>query len=133
MIFLGAGRDVTYLLQSYHLWSDKPEAVLRKYLIGDLQGNSEFANFKEDTGFYKELLARVKDYFETTGENPKNPVPGLIRLVGFFAIALISYLACFVWDLNWWVKVGFAVLYGIAQALPLLHCMHDASHTCKKF
>jgi len=129
-LLLAAGRDCTDLFTCYHPFTDKPTAVLAKYLIGEMDPQSlEFPQYKPDSGFYKELRAKVGDYFRQTGLHPKDPLPGSLRLIGILAVAALSFYVAHCDRFNWNLRLLAGVIFGIAQALPLLHCMHDASHT----
>jgi len=129
ILLLSAGRDVTDLLVSYHPFSDKPQQVLAKYEIGEVS-TTEFPQYERDSGFYADLRKEVGEYFKRNRFNPKNPVPGLLRLSGMFLIAAITYYCMTVLSgsLSFGVRLLCAIIFGVCQALPLLHCMHDASH-----
>jgi len=127
-LLLVAGRDLTDLLVNYHPFSgNKPMEILSKYEIGELV-SLEFPQFKADSGFYRECRERVHEYFKSKQLNPKDPLPGLIRLFFMFAIAFFSYSILVSSSYSILTKIFFAVIFGIFQALPLLHCMHDSSH-----
>jgi len=90
----------------------------------------EFPTYQKDDGFYQELCDRVKEYFDETGEDPKDWRYGALRMIPVFALYALSY--CLVQGLipaSWPVRVAAAVVFGLCQVLPLLHVMHDASHT----
>ena len=61
-LLLGAGRDLTDLLQCYHPFTDKPKKVLQKYLIGELT-SFEHPRFRPDSGFYRECRERGEGVF----------------------------------------------------------------------
>jgi fatty acid desaturase len=128
MLLLCAGRDVTDAIPSYHPFSNKPSEVLDKFAVGRIE-ETEFPQFKPDTGLYRTMSARVAAYFKRTGKDPKSPWPGLARLAVFFAGAAVTFSLMHRLDLSWGVRLLAAVFYGVFQALPLLHSMHDASHT----
>ncbi len=115
---------------------------------GTLVGPSEFPVFVPDVaglypnrspdmratnkGFYEVLSERVRAYFAESKQNPKNVLPGALRLlvqmaIGFtcFAISIGVLLpgTGFAW------RCVAAAIYGVFQVMPLLHAMHDASHT----
>lgn len=92
------------------------------------------------------MTQRVGDYFRKTGKDPKNPGPMLLRMIPLLAFTFLMYglsfslpsfvsavvPARFAWfeevltsKAGWMVA---AILYGTAQALCLMHVMHDASH-----
>lgn len=129
LLLLAGGRDCTNLIPSYHWWTDSPQKVLDKYKIGELEGENEFPSFPPDSGLYADMVEQVKRYFETTGKDPKDPLPGAARLGFQFAVAATAYYVCYMMAASVWVKVLAAVVFGVFQALPLLHAMHDASHT----
>lgn len=130
ILLLSAGRDCTDLFDSYHPFTEKPREMLEKYYIGEIK-TLEFPQYKPDTGFYKELRAAVGDYFKRTGKNPKDPIPGLQRLAFILFMALTSWYVAYSDRVttSWWIKVPAAIIFGCFQALPLLHTMHDCSHT----
>jgi hypothetical protein len=76
MLLLSAGRECTALFNSYHCLTDKPRKYMAAYEIGSLTGPGEFPAFAPDTGFYKTLSERVKNYFESTQQDPKAPSRG---------------------------------------------------------
>ncbi|KAJ3387986.1 hypothetical protein HDU92_001701 [Lobulomyces angularis] len=131
LLLLGGGRDTTNLIPSYHWWTDKPQEILKKFKIGKLEGRNEFPSFPRDTGFYRDLTKKVGDYFKKTNKDPKDPLPGIKRLLFMFVVAFFSYLVMhkIFFKMDWNFRLLAAVIYGIFQALPLLHQMHDASHT----
>mmetsp|Transcript_3131 Transcript_3131/g.4816 ORF Transcript_3131/g.4816 Transcript_3131/m.4816 type:complete len:480 (-) Transcript_3131:30-1469(-) len=131
VLLLMAGRDATAAFKSYHPFTDKPRKILEKFEIGSVIDH-EFPTYKPDEGFYSTMSDRIKEYFQSNKMNPKDPWPGVWRMALVSLCALISFLACN----NYWVDViplygrfFFAVLFGICQAMPLLHVMHDSSHT----
>ena len=128
-LLLCAGRDVTDLLPSYHPFTDSPQLVLAKYRIGHLQ-TSEFPQYRPDSGFYRDVRTEVARYFKDSGLNSKAPLPGLLRLAGMAVVAALAFAALIAWGgtLPLPLRVVAAVVFGVCQALPLLHCMHDASH-----
>lgn len=99
--------------------------------IGDLK-DREFPKYAPDTGFYATLRKRVKNYFEDTKQNPKDPWPGVKRMIPLFIGAILSFISMhdiFGWGISFVFQLVAAVMFGLCQVLPLLHCMHDASHT----
>lgn len=127
-LLLAAGRDCTDLFKSYHPFTDKPEAILEKFRVGSIK-ETEFPRFKPDTGFYREASARVNEYFKRTGKDPKDPAPGLVRLAFIMVAAYFSFLALNDPERSFAVRFVAACVFGLAQALSLLHIMHDSSHT----
>ena len=129
ILLLCAGRDITDLLPSYHPFSDRPLDILSKYRIGDL-ATTEFPQYRPDSGFYREARAEVGRYFRETGLDSKSPLPGMLRLAGIALGAALSFAALIAYGgtLPLAVRLVAAVVFGVCQALPLLHCMHDASH-----
>lgn len=128
-LLLAAGRDCTDLFTSYHPFTEKPGAYLKQFAIGRL-ATEEFPAYKPDGGFYASLRKQVGEYFERTGLDPKSPWPGLWRM----ALVLLVAAGCYA-VMNalvaapWLVRIAAAVVFGICQALPLLHVMHDSSHS----
>jgi fatty acid desaturase len=74
------------------------------------------------------MRQQVGDYFKQKNLDPKNPISGLWRLALFFITFVISYFIM-AGDFSVPSKFIAAILFGSCQALPLLHTMHDASHT----
>lgn len=92
--------------------------------------DAEFPQYKPDSGFYRTMRERVGSYFAENDFHPKNPIPGIWRMSVVYATAAACFFAvnnCF--DIGYTTKVAAAVVFGICQALPLLHVMHDSSHT----
>lgn len=130
MVLIHAGREITDTMKSYHPFSDKPWKVLAKYEIGELVGEDEFTQYKPDTGFYAELCTRVDDYFKKSKLNPKDPFPGAWRMAIVFMVAALSYYVAYTNAFSsFFLKFVAAAVFGVCQALPLLHVMHDSSHT----
>jgi hypothetical protein len=131
MLLLSAGRECTDLFASYHALTPKPAKYLAPMCIGSLTGPTEFPVYKPDNGFYKTLSTRVAAYFEKTGKNAKNPVPGILRMIPVFALAAAAFAVMnglLLPGAGMPVKVLAAIVFGICQVMPLLHTMHDASH-----
>jgi len=127
VLLLMGGRDLTDLLTTYHPFSgNKPVETLQKYEIGEI-ASLEFPQYKPDTGFYRECREQVAEYFKKTKQHHKNPLPGLYRLAFMFFMAAVSYYVL-VSKFSFLIKLFAALTFGVFQALPLLHSMHDASH-----
>lgn len=126
---LTAGRDVSISFESYHPFSKKAHDVLAKYEIG-IVTDSEFPPYPVDTLFYKDIRESVNTFFLANNLDHKNPIYGLWRMAIVMPLALlVAYSAFGPSGLSFSVRLGLAVLFGIFQALPLLHVMHDCSHT----
>ena len=128
LLLLCAGRDITDLFIPYHWNTSTPSLVLKKYLIGKVI-NHEFPSFKPDSGFYSTLSKRVHQHFVETNQDPKDMRASVSRLIPMIALAMVCYHLQFFTDLYLPGKYLFAILYGVLQALPLLHSMHDACHS----
>ena len=140
MMLLAAGRECTDLFRMYH-WYDggkKPREVMEKYLVGRLEGATEFPLYAPDrAGFYDALSQRVRAYFERTYPSDpkgatKHPWPAVWRLGVMFAVAALCYgvvHGLLLPGLPLPAKLLFAALAGVFQAMPLMHAMHDACHT----
>jgi len=130
VLLLVAGRDCTDLFDSYHPFTDKPREVLDKFYIGEVK-TTEFPQYKPDTGFYKELRAKVGQYFVDNKLDSKGMVQGMWRLAFILTVAMISWYIAYsnAITTSMWIKVPMAIVFGAFQALPLLHTMHDCSHT----
>ena len=129
VLLLTAGRDVTDLLPSYHPFTDRPQQVLSKYYIGELS-TTEFPQYRPDSGFYADCRAEVARYFTQRGIDSKDPSAGLTRLAGMALVGALAFGALLAGggSLPLPLRLLAAVVFGVCQALPLLHCMHDASH-----
>lgn len=130
LILLHAGRECTDTFDSYHPFSNRAEKILAKYKIGKLVGPTEFPVYKPDSGFYRECRERVKEYFQKNQLDPKSPYAGLWRMALVFVCASVAFLGmnAQLVGASAWAMAMWAVLFGICQALPLLHVMHDSSH-----
>jgi cytochrome b involved in lipid metabolism len=129
LLKISAGRDCTDLFNSYHNLTKRPLEILPKYQIGVLS-TYELNQFKPDSGFYKECCERVRSYFEENELHPKTPWYGLWRLALFVGLLALSYMSFnFLIAVPMIVRILAAVVFGVCQALCLLHQMHDASHS----
>jgi len=128
ILLLTAGRDISDLFVTYHPFTDRAAEVLQKFHIGEVK-STEFPQFAPDRGFYQECRREVGEYFRRTGKDHKDPRAGLWRLALFFTLAALGYTIMAQNDKwSWPLRIAAAILFGVCQALPLLHCMHDASH-----
>lgn len=129
LIVLHAGRECTDTFDSYHPFSNRAEKILGKYAIGKLVGPNEFPTFKPDTGFYRECCQKVDEYFKTNKLDPKAAFAGLWRMFFVAIFAVLSFMGMnLLLPGNAWTPYLWAVVFGVCQALPLLHVMHDSSH-----
>jgi fatty acid desaturase len=128
ILLLTAGRDISDLFVTYHPFTDTAAAVISKYQIGEIS-STEFPQFAPDRGFYRECRQVVGEYFRKNGMDHKNPWSGVWRLALFLTGAALGYgILCQGDAWSWPVRIAAALLFGVCQALPLLHTMHDASH-----
>lgn len=129
ILLLTAGRDVSDLFVTYHPFTDRAAEVLGKYKIGEVS-TTEFPQFAPDRGFYQECRQQVGEYFRANKLDHKDPKPGLWRLAVFLVLAALGYVVMAQGSAAWsWpVRIAAALLFGVCQALPLLHTMHDCSH-----
>lgn len=130
ILLLAAGRDITDAFESYHPFTDKPAELLRKFEIGVLS-TQEYPIYKKDTGFYKEMRARIGDYFKKNNFDAQSPIPGLMRMIPVLTAAFVTFMTAFgPWgaSLSFGGRAVAAAIFGVLQALPLLHTMHDCSH-----
>ncbi|KAF0711806.1 Aste57867_5064 [Aphanomyces stellatus] len=127
MVLIHSGREATDSFDSYHPFSGKAESVLAKYEIGTFTGPTEFPVYKPDTGFYKELRKRVGDYFKQNKLDHQAGFAGFWRMVVVVAVAAVAFYAM-IFSRIYPIRVLAAAVFGICQALPLLHVMHDSSH-----
>jgi len=127
-IELAAGRDITYLFDSYHPFTDKPSAVLKKFEIGTLKTH-EFPTYDKDTGFYRECKEAVGKYFKDNNLHYKSPFSGLWRMACILFVMYHAYNTIYFSEANFIVRLALASLFGVCQALLLIHMMHDACHS----
>lgn len=129
LVLLHAGRECTDTFQSYHPFSNRADSLLKKFAIGKLVGPTEFPVYKPDSGFYKECAQRVGAYFRDNKINPKNPFAALWRMTLVFAVASVAYMGMNnLIPGNKFTQYVWGAIFGVCQALPLLHVMHDSSH-----
>lgn len=119
MLLLSAGRDCTDLFRQYHWWDlEKPRKFLNTYKIGIQVGETEFPVYSPDTrGFYETLSKRIRNYFETNKLHPKDPIPGIWRLVVILIVAfgLFALMNDVFVTLPLLAKLVVAIGYGIFQ------------------
>lgn len=130
-IWMHAGRECTAAFDSYHPFSQVASTTLQKYVIGDLIGQTEFITYPQDSGFYRECCERVKEYFLINKLDPKTITPGAWRTLMLLSLAVVAYFGMhkkFLINGNITTQCFWAILFGIIQALTLLHIMHDCSH-----
>ncbi|KAL7687113.1 putative fatty acid desaturase, cytochrome b5-like heme/steroid binding domain superfamily [Plasmopara halstedii] len=129
LVLLHSGRECTDTFNMYHPFSNRADKILAKYVVGKLVGGSEFPTYKADTGFYKECCERVHQYFKNNNLDPRSPYSGLWRMLFVAAIGIIAYMGMNQqYSDSIYAHYAWGVLFGVCQALPLLHVMHDASH-----
>eukprot|EP00644_Phytophthora_capsici_P007213 jgi/Phyca11/527737/estExt2_fgenesh1_pm.C_PHYCAscaffold_220052 len=129
LVLLHSGRECTDTFDSYHPFSSRADKILAKYAVGKLVGGSEFPTYKPDTGFYRECCDRVGQYFKDNKLDPRNPYSGLWRMFFVAIVGAVAYMGMNqqLSD-NIYAHYAWGALFGVCQALPLLHVMHDASH-----
>jgi fatty acid desaturase/predicted heme/steroid binding protein len=127
-LLIAAGRDATAAFDSYHPFTSKPQQMIGKYEIGRLS-TYEFPPYQEDTGFYRELSQRVGEYFAKNKIDYRSPFPGMWRMAIVWVVGAITFYYAFSHTFeSFYLRAVLAFLFGIFQALPLLHTMHDCSH-----
>lgn len=128
MLLLCVGREATDLFNSYHPFTEKPRAILKKYCIGSL-ATFEHPIYKPDTGFYKECAAAIKEHFKGAGQDHKNPWTGVIRMSPVYILGAAVFYAVFCRAATPMpLRFLGAILMGCCQGMPLTGWMHDASH-----
>ncbi|OQV18148.1 Delta(5) fatty acid desaturase A [Hypsibius exemplaris] len=130
VLLLAAGRDCTDLFTSYHPFTELPGKMLAKFCVGQVC-TTEFPQYQPDTGFYTELRKEVGEFFRENKLDSKDPTPGMVRLAGMMVACAVTFsLMIYSCTQEWSFAVQFlaALAFGMAQALPLFHMMHDASH-----
>ena len=129
VLLLTAGRDISTLFETYHPFTRKAHEILPKYEIGVVIDH-EFPPYKNEHTFYDDVRHSVNKYFIENKIDPKSPVGGLWRMAIVMPLAITAnYLTFGASSLGFPARIFFAILFGICQALPLLHVMHDCSHT----
>lgn len=130
MLLLAAGRECTQLFASYHPFTDRPKQVIESFRIGQLTGPTEFPTFPKDTGFWDDMRTRVGNHLK--GRDTKSPWRGLASSIPVMSLAVVCYLVITGWwgvSLPFWSKMLIAALFGVCNVLPMMHNMHDGSHT----
>jgi acyl-lipid (8-3)-desaturase len=128
VLLLAAGRDITDLFKSYHPFSKTAATVLERYAIGKVS-STEFPQYKPDSGFYAEVCDRVGKYFKKTGKDYKDPTQSLVYFAIFLTLAYFMFMTAYDQSRSWMIRMLAAAAYGVLQALPQLHIMHDCSHS----
>ena len=100
--------------------------MLQKFHVGELTSH-EHPVFPSEDALYRQLSREVGQHLASKGLDPKSPWPALLRAVPVYAALCASYYAAFARS-EAPCRVLFAALFGVCQALPLLHWMHDACH-----
>ena len=119
MIMLSLGRDATDLFKSYHPFTEKPWAVLKKHRVGTL-ATLEHPTYEPDTGFYREAAAAVKKYFKESRKDPKEPIAMIFRMAPVYVLfALCFYGAFLKAGVPTWARAAMAILLGCCQGMPL--------------
>uniref|UniRef100_A0A7S0G1W4 Cytochrome b5 heme-binding domain-containing protein n=1 Tax=Rhodosorus marinus TaxID=101924 RepID=A0A7S0G1W4_9RHOD len=128
LLLLCCGRDASDMFISYHPFTDKPNQILKKFEIGEVS-SYEHATFADDGGFYKECCDKLKEYFESTKLDPKNPMLLTVRMTPVYVVGVFCFYVSFVsHSFSWPARALSALLFGVCQGLPLTGWMHDASH-----
>uniref|UniRef100_A0A7S3ECC1 Cytochrome b5 heme-binding domain-containing protein n=1 Tax=Rhodosorus marinus TaxID=101924 RepID=A0A7S3ECC1_9RHOD len=115
LLLLCCGRDATDLFISYHPFTDKPDQVLKKFEIGKVS-TYEHATFGDDDGFYEECCEKVKEYFERTKKDPKNPMLMIVRMAPVYVFSVCFFYISFVsHSFSWPMRALSAILFGVCQ------------------
>jgi hypothetical protein len=91
-IGFGRGRDCTWLVESYHPYSDKVWQVLRKYEVKEKDEQEIEAEWPPKDPFYEDLKKVVREEFPNGGKDAKGTwrVKSL-QLFGTIACAALLY------------------------------------------
>jgi len=117
-----AAQDITYLIWTSHPFTTKPSKILEKYKIGLVDG--PFVKYAtEKNVFYDEVKQKVKEYFDKTGKDPKDPLPSLLFFCIIFTMWCVGYYFSASRGLLW-----AAAMLGVSRALFGINTMHAASH-----
>lgn len=120
---MSKGQDVTWLLETSHPFTRQPWKILESYYIGELDDVSfvEYPDKKDP--LWEELKMEVKDYFDRTGLDEKDPTATIMTALFILSMWCTGYY--FGFTQGAWYG---AVLFGVSRALFGIHTMHSASH-----
>jgi len=116
---LARGRDATVLFDSYHVWNEAHEAVLKKLPV---LGGAHDPDYKPLSDFHKDLKKLARQYAKESGQKRLKITWGrfclCVMLVPCYVATAIAYFKLSYWGLLWPV---FTMLLG-------LQLSHDGSH-----
>jgi len=120
---LGRGRDATQLFNSYHPFSNKADAMLKKYeVVPDLpqvDGKVQLFDWSTESAFYTELRTEVK---KVLGNNTKATFE---RWMQIFVLGVIALMTAYYFVLgHWWALI----VAPLAMWVVGVNTFHDASH-----
>ncbi|XP_068697352.1 uncharacterized protein [Montipora foliosa] len=125
---MAAGKDITIVFESYHIFSSLAPKMLEKYYVGDLI-SSETPTFPELGAFYKTLRERVRKHFSETKKDPKNSPWIWLRHITIPLIVILMWCAQMFWLSHSFVLSAVAAaIMGLFCAMLALHHLHDGSH-----
>jgi len=129
LIMLCAGRDVTNLFESYHIMSDMPAEILKKYYICEV-ATTELPKYTAKSPFYDVLRKRVVKHFKDNKKDPQNSWQMWTRYACIYAAFFIMYyITHFGPFTSMFSAVILALAFGFAEAMFSMHILHDASHS----
>ncbi|KAK4536612.1 hypothetical protein CDCA_CDCA09G2637 [Cyanidium caldarium] len=140
LILLAAGRDATYLIESYHPFTEAPWRVLVKHEIGELASNEHPPYAGDRSGFWRDVRRAVQAHLRQHGIRWRSPWPALQRMLPVYALQALAFYGAFglpaaaalstspVFSLAVIRTAAATLSFGVLQALPLVGWMHDASH-----
>lgn len=129
-LLIVAGRDVTFLFDSYHRAEIRKLVASKCKYIGDFEGSPSIPKFLEQDKFYSTLEQRVQRYFTLNQLDPKIHVP-FFFVSGAIALATLTLWWAAVYSIyagySLFVSSLLALLCGFTSALVVFHS-HDIYH-----
>eukprot|EP00906_Rhabdomonas_costata_P030345 RCo042881 len=126
-LLLGAGRDATQLVQTYHPFTKAPYEVLKKYYVADFVSDEVFNGPEKYRSFYSTVAERVDKYFRENKVDHKWSNELVLRAAVIYGSCIGGFALANLVDLGPW-RWLFAAIHGLGQALFGLQIMHDSSH-----
>ena len=130
-LLLAAGRDVTYLFNSYHSKETRKLVAQKCKYLGDLEETADSQpKYLEPDDFYTTLEKRVRAYFKRTKQDPKfNLETFSVWFVTFFLTLFLWYMTIFsVYNGYSLIVSSFlALASGFGAAIATFHA-HDITH-----
>jgi len=109
-------------METSHPFTRRPWGILETMpKVGIVE--RPFVEYRDQNPFFLEVTKRVKEYFDKTGLDPKDPIPSL-KVFAFLLFCWVTgyYLA------SKYAIVWGAILLGVTRALLGINTMHASSH-----